>query len=75
MRHYVKDNTDAEVVLLPRKSPNLNGFMECWFRSLQSECFDRMIFLGQRSLERVLHAYVQHYQCERDHQGLGNELS
>ena len=48
--------------------------MERWFRSLKSECLDRMVFFGERSLKRAVCEYVQHYHGERNHQGLGNEL-
>jgi hypothetical protein len=74
MREFLEQNTDTEVVLLPPKSPNLNAYMERWFRSLKSECLDRMIFFGQRSLERAVTNFVQHYHAERNHQGLGNQL-
>ena len=74
MREFLEQNTDTEVVLLPPKSPNLNAYMERWFRSLKSECLDRMIFFGRRSLEKAVREYVQHYHGERHHQGLGNEL-
>jgi len=74
MRDYLSQNTDTEVVLLPPKSPNLNAFMERWFRSLKSESLNRMVFFGKRSLERVVDEYVEHYQGERNHQGLNNEL-
>jgi putative transposase len=74
LRHYLKEKTETKVVLLPRKSPNLNAFMERWFRSLKSECLHRMIFFGQKSLERTVREYVEHYPAERNHQGLGNEL-
>ncbi len=47
MRDFLEQNTDTEVVLLPPKSPNLNAYMERWFRSLKSECLDRMIFFVQ----------------------------
>ena len=74
LREFLEQNTDTEVALLPPKSPNLNAFMERWFRSLKSECLDRMIFFGQRSLENAVREYVQHYHRERNHQGLGNQL-
>ena len=48
--------------------------MERWFRSLKSECLDRMIFFSQRSLENADRKYVQHYHGERNHQGLSNHL-
>jgi putative transposase len=74
MREFLEQNTDTEVVLLPPKSPNLNACMERWFRSLKSECLDRMIFFVQRSLERAVTNFVQHYHAERNHQGLSNHL-
>ena len=74
MRKYVEQNTDTRIVLLPPKSPNLNAYMERWFRSLKSECLDRMIFFRRRSLELAVAEYVAHYHAERNHQGLGNEL-
>ncbi len=69
----MEQNTDTEVVLLPTKSPNLNSHMERWFRSLKSECLDRMIFFGRKSLKNAVREYVVHYHAERNHQGLGNE--
>lgn len=33
-----------------------------------------MIFFGRKSLEHAVSEYVDHYQAERNHQGLGKEL-
>ena len=74
LRDFIEQNTDTEVVVLPPKSPNLNAYMERWFRSLKFECLDRMMFFGERSLENAVREYVQHYHGKRNHQGLGNQL-
>ncbi|MCP4858152.1 MAG: transposase [Fuerstiella sp.] len=74
LREFLEQNTDTEVVLLPPKSPNLNAYMERWFRSLKSECLEWMIFFGRKSLENAVREYVEHYHAERNHQGLGNQL-
>jgi hypothetical protein len=74
MRGFIEQNTETEVVLLPPKIPNMNAYMERWFRSLKTECIDRMIFFGRKSLENAMREYVDHYHTERNHQGLGNEL-
>ncbi len=74
MRDFIDQYTDTKVVLLPLKSPNLNAYMERWFRSLKSECLSRMIFFGRKSLENAVREYVQHYYGERNHQGLSNHL-
>ena len=74
MHDFLEQNTDTEIVLLPPKRPDLNAYMERWFRSLKSECLDRMIFFGRKSLEKSVREYVEHYHRERNHQGLENEL-
>jgi len=73
-RGYVEDLTDTKVVLLPPRSPNLNAHLERYMRSLKSECLDKMIFFGRRSLERALKQFVAHYHLERNHQGLENRI-
>jgi len=57
----------------PYQAPNCNAFAEGVVLSIKSECLDRMIFFGERSLRRAVAAYVDHYHAERAHQGLGNE--
>jgi transposase InsO family protein len=48
--------------------------MERFHLSIKSECLDRMIFFGERSLRRAVVEYISHYHEERNHQGLQNEL-
>jgi hypothetical protein len=70
----VFEGTDTKAVLLPPKSPNLNAQLERYMRTMKSECLNRMIFFGERSLRRALAEFVAHYHGERNHQGLGNRL-
>ena len=72
--HSILRQSDVEPIMLPPKSPNLIAQLERYFGSLKSECLDRMIFFGRRSIERAVAEYVAHYHVERNHQGLGNEL-
>jgi transposase InsO family protein len=72
-REVLKDN-GVEPVRLPARSPNLNAYAERFVRSIKRECLDRMVFFGQRSLERALKSFADHYHVERNHQGLGNAL-
>jgi len=74
IRRFLDQNTDTTVVLLPPNRPNLNAYMDRCFRSVKSECLDRMIFFGRISLENAVREYVEHDHAERNHQGLGNEL-
>ena len=64
----------TEVIRLPPRSPNLNAHAERFVRSIQDECLNRMIFVGQASLRRAVSAYMTHYHEERNHQGLDNRL-
>lgn len=70
----VLESTQTKTVLLPPRSPNLNTQIEQFMKSLKSECLERMVFFGERSLQRALTEYMAHYHSERNHQGLGNTL-
>ncbi|MBU3588090.1 transposase [Polynucleobacter sp. 31A-FELB] len=59
-------------IKLPILSPNPNAYAERWIRSIKSECLNHFIFLSKRSLERAVTQYVEHYNLERTHQGIGN---
>ena len=53
---------------------NLNAYAQRFILSVKSECLDRMILFGERSLHHVLKGYTAHYHLERNHQGIGNNL-
>jgi transposase InsO family protein len=64
----------VECVRLPPRSPNLNAYAERFVRSVRSECLDHLIIVSERQLRGVMHEYVEHYNHERAHQGIGNVL-
>lgn len=72
-RRLIRDS-GTKVIRLPPRSPNLNAHCERFVRSIKDECLNRMIFVGQASLRRAVYEYVEHYHCERNHQGLKNRL-
>ncbi len=59
---------------LPPRSPNLNAHCERFVRSIKSECLEKMILFGERSLLRAATSFMDHYHEERNHQGLDNRL-
>jgi hypothetical protein len=59
---------------LPARSPNLNAYAERWARSIKEECLAKLILFGERSLQRVVSNYLEHYHQERNHQGKDNLL-
>jgi transposase InsO family protein len=61
-------------VRLPTRSPNLNADAERFVTSAKSECVAQVIPLGERRLRQVVGEHVEHYNVERNHQGLGNRL-
>ena len=67
-------SVNIEPMKLPPRSPNLNAYAERFILSVKSECLDRMILFGERSLRHVLKEYAAHYHFERNHQGIGNNL-
>jgi putative transposase len=59
--------------LRPR-SPNLNAYVERWIQSIQVECLDHFIVLGEAHLNYLVEEFVAHFHEERPHQGLDNKL-
>ncbi len=68
------DAAGVKRVPLPARSPNLNAYAERWVRSVKEECLSRLMLFGEAALYRALHAYVEHFHHERNHQGKGNVL-
>ena len=58
----------------PAKSPCLNEQQERFFLSLKSECLEKTIFFGERSLRNAIVQYLGYDHTERNHQGLGNGI-
>ena len=62
----------VQVVQTPYRAPNANAYAERFVRSIKYECLRRMMLFGERGLQRALREYVEHYNEERPHQGVGN---
>ena len=43
--------------------------LERWVGSVRRECLDRLLIVGRRQLEHVLHVYVCHHNSQRPHRG------
>jgi putative transposase len=59
------------VIRTPVRAPQANAHAERFVRSVREECLDWLLIAGRRHLERVLRRYVEHYNRERPHRGLG----
>jgi len=61
-------------VRLPAQSPNCNAHLERFHGSFKREAADRMIFLGEEHLRRVVAEYLEYYHRERNHQVLDGRI-
>jgi len=59
---------------MPKRSPNLNAYSESFVRTIKRECLDKMILFGEKHVRHVVDEFIDHYNKERPHQGLGNRL-
>ena len=66
------DEQGTKIVKTGVCAPNENAFAERWAQTLQVECLDRFIILGQSHLRVFVGEFVAHYLGERPHQSLGN---
>ena len=62
------------VVQTPFQAPNCNAYAERFVRSIEEECLNQVIVLGDAHLRRTLTAFVAHYHQERNHPGLHDRL-
>jgi len=72
-RECLRDGGIASVPI-PARAPDCNAFAERWVRSVKRECLTRLIFFGVGSLRQAVAEYVEHYNAERSHQGIDNEI-
>jgi putative transposase len=64
----------VRAVRTPPSAPNCNATAERFVLTVRREVTDRMIFFGADSLRHALAEHRRHYNTERNHQGVGNEL-
>lgn len=68
----ILSNAGLKVIQSQPACPEQNGYAERFVGSIKRECLDNLIFLGEASLRKAIHEYVEHYLQERNHQGLEN---
>ena len=56
---------------IPHCAPNLNAYAERMQQTLQVECLDRFLVIGTKHLDYLVSEYIDHYNTERPHSGIG----
>jgi putative transposase len=56
-------------------TPNLNPPIERFMKGLNDEALEKMMFFGEKMLRTAIRQFLEHYHAERNHQGLGNQLT
>ncbi len=70
----ILNESGVETLKLPAQSPNCNAHAERFVRSVKSQCLSRMIITSEEQLRKALKEYLEYYNHERPHQGLGNRI-
>jgi len=68
------EQTGIRPVRTPPSSPNCNAHLERFHGSFKREVAERMIFFGERHLQRSIDDFIEYYHRERNHQGLAGEI-
>ena len=64
----------VKCVRIPASSPNCNPYAERFVRTIRTECLNQFVIFGERHLRVLVREFVEHYNTERYHQGLGGRL-
>ncbi len=70
----IMESVGIRPIRLPPRSPNLNAYAERFVLSIKSECLNNLILIGEKSLLKAVSNYVEHYNFERNHQGIDNTI-
>lgn len=60
----------VEIIRTPFRAPNANAFAER-VGTVRRDCLDWLLIANRSQLERILRAYVDHYNTHRPHRALG----
>ncbi len=64
----------TEVLKIPPRAPKANAVAERFVRTARAECLDWVLIWNRAYLERVLSAYVEHYNNGRPHRAIDLEV-
>jgi putative transposase len=56
------------------RAPNMNAYAERFVRSVRQEALDNFIIVSREQAKRIVREYVEYYNHQRPHQGIGNDI-
>ena len=68
------EGAGCKIKRLPPHSPELNGFMESFIKTIKTECLNHFILTSVEQLRYVVNEYLEYYNHERPHSGLGGAM-
>ena len=70
----IPSDANVKAVRIPPRSPNCNAYAERFVLTIKREVLNKLILFGRAALDRSISEAVVHYNSERPHQGIGNEI-
>ena len=70
----VAATSGIKLLKTPFHAPRANAICERFLGSVRRECLDHVLILHEKQLHRVLHTYVNYFNQERPHQGIGQQV-
>ena len=70
----ILESVGCKTKLIPPKTPEYNGYMESFIGSLKRECLNHFILTSEEQLRYVIREYLEYYNHERPHAGLGGRM-
>ena len=67
-------STGCKTKLIPPRSPECNGHIESFIKTFKTECLDRLILTSEAQLRYVVKEFLEYYNHERPHSGLGGRM-
>jgi putative transposase len=70
----VAAGSGIEVLHTPFRAPRANAVCERFLPGVRQECLDRLLFLGERQLYRVVRIYLSYFNEARPQQGIEQRI-
>ncbi len=70
----VADDTSIKILKTPIATPKANSICERFLGSVRREALDHFLIVNERQLGRILKAYVEYFNKDRPHQGIGQAV-